>query len=317
MTVNKDSQPSPSYERGTLRKRIMTRSLYKENSQDDEITAYFTNMSKLNDITYSEYLHKAHNIKETNGAEDRIKDMGINLSDFLPEPRSLSQVLRLSPYIKEKWGEEIRSELIGLFNSDTFSLIDKPLPADEIIPTKLTFKTKLNSYGGLDKLKARICMRGDMQIKYDGNNSWSPTASTRLLKCIIVDAAYNKTHIYQLDFIQAFIQSEATKRMFIILDKEYENFCPKLAKYFGRPLKLKKCLYEADFSGKSWYETLDTFLVKNLKFNCSRVEGCLYILRRGNDWLRLINYVDDALYYSNNNKFREEFEFTLKKRFNL
>lgn len=159
----------------------------------------------MNDITYSEYLHKAHNIKETNGAEDRIKDMGINLSDFLPEPRSLSQVLRLSPYIKEKWGEEIRSELIGLFNSDTFSLIDKPLPVDEIISTKLAFKTKLNSYGGLDKLKARICMRGDMQIKYDGNNSWSPTASTRLLKCIIVDAAYNKTHIYQLDFIQAFI----------------------------------------------------------------------------------------------------------------
>ena len=102
MTVDKDSQPSPLYERGTLRKRIKTRSLYKENSQDDEITAYFTNMSKLNDITYSEYLHIAHDIKETNGAEDKVKDMGINLSDFLPEPRSLSQVLRLSPYIREK-----------------------------------------------------------------------------------------------------------------------------------------------------------------------------------------------------------------------
>ena len=126
----------------------------------------------MNDITYSEYLHIAHDIKETNGAEDKVKDMGINLLDFLPEPRSLSQVLRLSPYIKEKWGEAIRSELIGLFNSDTFSLIGKPLPADEIIPIKLAFKTKLNSYGGLDKLKARICMRGDMQIKYDGNNSW-------------------------------------------------------------------------------------------------------------------------------------------------
>ena len=39
--------------------------------------------------------------------------------------------------MKEKWGETIRSELVGLFDSDTFSLIDKPLPADEIIPTKL------------------------------------------------------------------------------------------------------------------------------------------------------------------------------------
>ena len=104
----------------------------------------------------------------------------------------------------------------------------------------IAFKTKLNSYGGLDKLKARICMRGDMQIKNGNNNSWSPTASTRLLKCLIADAAYNKTQVYQLDFIQAFIQSDAKKRMFIILDKEYETFCPKLSEHFGRPLKLKK-----------------------------------------------------------------------------
>ena len=56
--------------------------------------------------------------------------------------------------------------------------------------------------------------------------------STRLLKCIIADAAYNKTNKYQLDFIQAFIQSEVTKKMIIILDKEYERFCQKLAKHF-------------------------------------------------------------------------------------
>ena len=105
--------------------------------------------------------------------------------------------------------------------------------------------------------------------------------------------------------------------MFIILDKEYEHFCPKLAEHFGRPLKLRKCLYGADFSGKSWYETLDIFLTQRLKFIRSRVEGCLYILRRGNDWIKLINYVDDALYYSNNDNFRREFETALKKKFNL
>ena len=75
-------------------------------------------------------------------------------------------------------------------------------------------KTKLNSYGGLDKLKARIRLRGDMQIKDANSNSWSPTASTRLLKCLITDATQNKSTVYQLDFIQAFIQSETKKRMF-------------------------------------------------------------------------------------------------------
>ena len=63
-----------------------------------------------------------------------------------------------------------------------------------------------------------------MQIKDANNNSWSQTASTILLKCLIADAAQNKTTVYQLDFIQAFIQSETKKRMFVLLDKEYESF---------------------------------------------------------------------------------------------
>ena len=36
-----------------------------------------------------------------NCTEDKVKDLGINLSDFLPEPRSLSHVLRLSPTLKK------------------------------------------------------------------------------------------------------------------------------------------------------------------------------------------------------------------------
>ena len=113
------------------------------------------------------------------------------------------------------------------------------------------------------------------------------------------------------------MQSETTKRMFIILDREYEHICPKLSRHFGGPLKLKKCLYGADFNGKSWYETLDSFLFKLFRFNHSRVEDCLYIWRRGNDWLKLTNYVDDASYNFNNDKFREEFESAPKKIFNL
>ena len=34
-------------------------------------------------------------------------------------------------------------------------------------------------------------------------------------------------------------------------------------------------------------------------------------------WILIFHYVDDALYYPNNDKFREEFESALKKRYNL
>ena len=86
----------------------------------------------------------------------------------------------------------------------------------------------------------------------------------------------------------------------------------------GRPLLLKNCLYGADFIGKRWYDTLDIFLTNDLNFVRSRVEGCLYVLRKVDYRIQLINYyVDDVLYNSNIDTFRENFEKQLKKRFNL
>ena len=94
-------------------------------------------------------------------------------------------------------------------------------------------------------------------------------------------------------------------------------FCLQIAEHFGRPLRLKKCLYGADFSGKSWYDTLDNFLQKDMGFQRSRVEGCLYIYRKENEWIKMINYVDDALYFASEDKVREHFELTLKNKFHL
>ena len=220
----------------------------------------------------------AHENKDEILKEQKKQENDIILAEFLPEPRSLSHVLRLSESIKNKWGTAIQKELRGSFSSGTFDMDTQPLPNDEVVPVKLTLKTKLDSKGQLDKLKARIYLRGDMQEK--GNiNTWSPTSPARLLKRFIADAIHNGCKIYQLDFIQAFIQSDTTKRMFVTLDKDYKIFCPELTAHFGRPLRLLKCLYGADFSGKSWYDTLDEFLTKEFKFRRSSVEGCLYISR--------------------------------------
>ena len=79
-------------------------------------------------------------------------------------------------------------------------------------------------------------------------------------------------------------------------------------------MRLNKCLYGADFSGKSWYDTLDSYLTNKLSFTRSRVDGCLYVYRKGDDW---VNYVDDALYYASNDKVREDFDLSLKNKLNL
>ena len=148
-------------------------------------------------INNAEYLNIALEQIHTNKIIEKNQDTQINLSDFIPESKSLSPVLKLSPLVKEKWGMSIKKEILGLFDNDTFDTDERDLPADEVIPVKCAFKAKLNSYGGLDKLKVRICIRGDMQIK-DLINNWSPTASVRLLKCFLADAIQNRAIIYLL-----------------------------------------------------------------------------------------------------------------------
>ena len=101
-----------------------------------------------------------------------------------------------------------------------------------------------------------------------------------------------------MDFTQAFIQSEMKNRMLVILDKEYEQFCTNQKGNFERPSRLKLFLYCGDFSGKRWYDTLDMFLTLELGFTKSRVEGYLYIYRNNKDWINMINYINDALYFN-------------------
>ena len=66
------------------------------------------------------------------------------------------------------------------------------------------------------------------------------------------------------------------KKIFVILDKEFETFCLQLKEHFGRPLRLKRYIYyRNDSSGKS--KMSDDFLQEDLGFHRSQVEGCLYI----------------------------------------
>ena len=64
-------------------------------------------MAKPTDLPYSEYFHIAHDLNGLNKFEDRTKDHGINLADFLPEPRSLSRVLRLPTHTNEKVDDRV------------------------------------------------------------------------------------------------------------------------------------------------------------------------------------------------------------------
>ena len=67
----------------------------------DKITAFLASMSRPTEesLSFPEYLNVAHELNEIKKDEDIETDKNVNLSDFIPEPRSLSQILRMSPFI--------------------------------------------------------------------------------------------------------------------------------------------------------------------------------------------------------------------------
>ena len=55
-------------------------------------------------VQHTEFLHAVYDLSSIKRNEEKCLDTIINLSDFVPEPKSLNQVIRLNGIIKEKWG---------------------------------------------------------------------------------------------------------------------------------------------------------------------------------------------------------------------
>jgi hypothetical protein len=73
----------------------------------------------------------------------------------------------------------------------------------------------------VDKLKARMAYRGDLQREANiTDNTWCPVAGFRSLKFFLAMAAHFKTRVYQLDYVAAFLQSPAKGRKFTVLPEE-------------------------------------------------------------------------------------------------
>ena len=87
----------------------------------------------------------------------------IDITPYLPEPKGTKQIMKLPEgKLKDQWKSAIRKELATITEC-TFNLNEQLLVGEQILPLMFIFNVKMASKGGLDKLKARLCSRGDLQ----------------------------------------------------------------------------------------------------------------------------------------------------------
>jgi hypothetical protein len=270
-------------------------------------------------MTIHEVIDEIESVFSTIETAADIQDVPID--PYLPEPRNLADFNRLSPDIQKDWIKAIRKEIKQVIENETFKKGEKLREGDEVIPSMFAFKAKITSKGFLDKLKARCVARGDMQLRPDDpDNLWSPCVFARTFKMFIASATRHKRPIRQLDFIAAFCQGIIKdQRLFLNLPKEYAHLVPEYKEYFERPLCLARSIYGLQISAKVWNEDVTDHLINNdfMKFHQSEVDPSLFIYREGDQFLTMIIYIDDMLYFATNENLEKKFEKVLKNRFNL
>ncbi|KAI2489828.1 hypothetical protein MHU86_24763 [Fragilaria crotonensis] len=227
---------------------------------------------------------------------------------YLPEPQSFQAVLKLDDDIRSAWLHAIKMEIKNLIDHGTFILGQKPHVDELIIPVKLVLKAKQTASGKLDKLKARLVARGDMEKRRIKKTK--AKYQQQLLK-------QRGKHQESADFIGAYLQAKVIGRHFVILPLYLAYHFPEYAKYFGVPLLLDKGIYGLVYSGKYWNIEFSEWLYSQ-GFIQSQAEPSYFVYYdKHNQWLRLLFFVDDMLYVGSNDSIEKSFEDSVRNRFDV
>lgn len=202
-------------------------------------------------------------------------------SDDLPPPPKAWKDVANHPYCA-MWKTAARVELEGLKAKDTFDVVNRPTDlAQKVLPLIWVFTYKLDANGFLIKAKARICVRGDLQM-LNAEEKYSATLAAKTGRLIFALVAGFDLESRQLDAINAFLNSELTE---IVYTQLPDGFRQK-----GQVWKLKRALYGLRTSPRLWQKEASRVL-QELGLQPVPEDPCLFV----GEGIIVFFYVDDII----------------------
>ena len=221
------------------------------------------------------------------------------------EPQSLAEALK-SP-LSGQWLKAIYDELTQLLEFGTF----KFLPKDQLpkgrkpLNSRVVYRQKVDKEGNITKFKARLVVKGFMQIEgVDYLETFASTTIPPTWRILLALAAINNWEIEQIDFIGAFLNGDLSEDIYmeippelVKLAAENDKFA-KLATKFGynssenQIIRLQKALYGLKQSPRVWQNHLKD-LLKDLGYEPLASDSAVYINPK--ERLFVITFVDDCI----------------------
>lgn len=211
----------------------------------------------------------------------------------------------------KKWREAMDTEMSYIEKNQTWSLVSLPDGA-KAIGVKWIYKTKFNELGKVDKLKARLVVKGYAQeYGVDYAEVFAPVARMDTVRMILAVAAHRGWGVYQLDVKSAFLHGELEEDVYVEQPQRYEVLEKKEMVY-----KLHKALYGLKQAPRAWFSRIEAYFIKE-GFTNSSNEQTLFIKKIGGNILIVSVYVDDLLFTGNNDELLEEFKCSRKREFDM
>ena len=219
-----------------------------------------------------------------------------------PEPRTWKQ-MENHPYAQE-FKKAAEREMGELERRGTFRWVPKDTVDGMILPLLWVFKYKFDSDGFLTKFKARLCVRGDLQLT--DQDTYAATLAARTFRALIAIAAAFDLELRQYDAINAFINSK--------LNEKIHCYAPEGFGRSGLCWQLLLALYGLKQSPLLWLQEFSAAM-EDLGLHPVSGAHCLFT----NDWLTLFFYVDDIVVLCSkaNLPRLKKFEEALFRRFEM
>ena len=210
-----------------------------------------------------------------------------------------------------EWMKAMDDEIKVLIEMNTWSIVPRSEAArlgKKVIKSTWAFRQKRTPSGQPTKKKARFCVRGDLQSKFEEFESYSPVVQWSTVRLMLILSIVHGLETRQVDYVNAFAQAELDKDVFIELPQGYGHENDQ-----DCVLKLNKSLYGMSDAPLMFFELLKKNLLDVGFKQLEHIDPCLFVHRKA----ICLTYVDDCLWFGKDKQALDKLIDEMKGRMDL